>query len=70
MKPGLSTREFADAIGLKNPKSIRTHMERKGGGYCGIIPRRMANGRLLWPTDAPARILGIETDQGIDPKAV
>lgn len=73
MKLGLSTEELAEKIGIK-PESIRMHFQRKGGrkgggNYCGIAPRLMANGRLLWPLDAPVRILGMEADQGADPKA-
>lgn len=67
MKPGLFTEEFAEKIGIK-PKSILVHYQRKGGrkwggNYCGIVPRVMANGRLLWPLDAAERVLnGRERD--------
>lgn len=66
MKPGLFTEELAEKIGIK-PQSIRAHIHRKGGrnggNYCGIVPRRMKNGRLLWPHDAVDRLITESTDQ-------
>lgn len=67
MKRWLFTEELAEKIGIR-PESIRVHYQRKGGrknggNYCGIIPRRMANGRLLWPLDALERLLNADLDK-------
>jgi hypothetical protein len=54
---GLSTQDFARAIGLQ-PESIRVHLCRRGS-YYGIRPGKLPNGRLLWPMDAVERLLRI-----------
>ena len=54
---GLSTQDFARAIGLQ-PESIRVHLCRRGS-YYGIQPAKLPNGRLLWPMDAVERLLRI-----------
>ena len=50
----LTTEALAERIGLR-PASIRSRMSRTGS-YFGLQPRRLANGRLLWPADAPERL--------------
>lgn len=52
---GIPTSELARPLGL-NPESIRTHLCRKGS-YFGLKPRRLPNGRLLWPADSVKRLL-------------
>jgi hypothetical protein len=56
---GLSTTDLARAVGLQ-PDSIRVHLCR-AGSYYGIKPRRLPNGRLLWPADSVARLLALGT---------
>lgn len=51
----LSTRQLARAVGIE-ASSIRVHLCRKGS-YFGVVPERMPNGRLVWPGDAPQRLL-------------
>lgn len=41
----------------RKPASIRTAVWRHGH-FAGITPIRTATGRLLWPTDAVAQLLG------------
>lgn len=50
----LTTEALAERIGLR-PASIRSRMSRTGS-YFGLIPKRLPNGRLLWPADAPERL--------------
>ena len=52
---GTTTNVLADRLGVK-PESIRVHLCRRGS-YYGIIPRRLPNGRLLWPADTMDRLL-------------
>ena len=41
------TEELAKLNGVR-PASIRAHLSRHGS-YFGIIPRKLAGGRLMWP---------------------
>lgn len=52
---GLSTEEFARAVNVK-PTSVRVRLSQTGS-FHGIRPQKLATGRLLWPADAPARLL-------------
>ncbi|WP_111747333.1 monooxygenase [Salinisphaera orenii] len=52
---GLTTEQFAQATGNR-PGSIRTHLCERGS-YYGIKPKKLPNGRLLWPPDAIERLL-------------
>lgn len=44
------TEALATEIGVK-PSSIRTRL-CKIGHYFGLRPRKLANGRLLWPSNS------------------
>lgn len=46
MKYPLTTSEFAALNGIK-PQSVRVHLCR-AGSYFGVIPRKLASGRLAW----------------------
>lgn len=50
----ITTERLAELIGLR-PQSIRSRMSRTGS-YFGLLPRRLANGRLLWPDDSIRRL--------------
>lgn len=52
---GMSTNDFADATGAK-PQTIRVRLCQTGS-YYGIKPRKLPNGRLLWPADSVERLL-------------
>lgn len=49
-----STESLASSLGLR-PASIRVHLCRRGS-YYGIVPDRLPNGRLLWPSDSVERL--------------
>jgi len=49
-----TTDALASDIGVK-PGSIRVRYCRTGS-YFGLVPRKLVNGRLLWPPDAKARL--------------
>ena len=53
---GLSTESLARAIDGK-PSSIRVRLCTTGS-YYGIKPKKLPNGRLLWPADSVERLLG------------
>ncbi|ROO31958.1 monooxygenase [Salinisphaera japonica YTM-1] len=53
---GMSTAAFADSIGAK-AGSIRVRLCQTGS-YFGIKPKKLPNGRLLWPADSVERLLG------------
>jgi len=44
------TEQLANALGIK-ASSIRTRL-CKTGSYFGLKPRKLTNGRLLWPADS------------------
>lgn len=44
------TEQLAAALGIK-ASSIRTRL-CKTGSYFGLKPRKLTNGRLLWPANA------------------
>jgi len=48
--PGWTTEDFAAAINVK-PSTIRVRLCRTGS-YFGVRPRKLANGRLVWPPHA------------------
>lgn len=45
-----NTRRAAAALGGILPSSLATALYRNGH-YCGVVPTRLPNGRLLWPAD-------------------
>lgn len=51
---GISTEELAALLRLK-PQSLRAALCRDGH-YFGVRPRKLPNGRLLWPADAVERM--------------
>lgn len=63
-KIGLETEEFASAINRK-PASVRVRLCQTGS-YFGIKPRKLPNGRLLWPLDGPQRFVEGRSDVEVD----
>ena len=57
-----STEAFA-AMHLVRPQSVRSRYCRKGS-YFGVRPRKLPNGRLLWPVGA--KITGPSAQQAFD----
>ena len=55
---GMTTIQFSAQIGSK-PESIRVRLCQTGS-YFGVTPRKLPNGRLLWPADAAEQLLGKE----------
>ena len=53
---GLTTESLANAIGAK-AGSIRVRLCQTGT-YFGIKPKKLPNGRLLWPAGSVERLLG------------
>lgn len=49
-----TTRELADALGLKEQSIIKRRS--KTGSYFGIVAGKYANGRLCWPADSIERL--------------
>lgn len=49
------TEQLANALGIK-ASSIRTRF-CKTGSYFGLKPRKLPNGRLLWPSDSVEQLL-------------
>jgi hypothetical protein len=47
---GISTNQLAAALGLQ-AQTLRAAVYREGH-YYGLRPRRMPNGRLLWPANS------------------
>ena len=47
---GLTTDALASSIGIKS-QSIRVRLCTTGS-YFGLIPSKLPNGRLLWPSDS------------------
>lgn len=54
-----STEDFA-ALHLVKPQSVRSRYCREGS-YFGAKPRKLANGRLLWPVveASPVKVRGV-----------
>lgn len=57
-KTHVTTEEFAELFGVK-PSTIRRGL-CVNGHYLKIRPVKLSNGRLLWPTDRPRKLLGLE----------
>ena len=55
LQPKLTTNELARVAGVK-ADTIRAAVCRSGM-YFGIRPEKLLNGRLLWPADAPSRLI-------------
>lgn len=51
----LSTETLASQLNIK-PQSIRARVCRTGS-YFGLVPKKLPNGRLLWPSDSAERLL-------------
>lgn len=51
----IPTNDLAIALGIK-PSSMRTRL-CKVGHYFGLRPRKLANGRLLWPSNSVELLL-------------
>lgn len=52
MTIGISTKEFAQQLGLETI-TIRQRMYETGSrDYFGVKPEKLPNGRLLWPANA------------------
>jgi hypothetical protein len=60
MQEHLSTTEFAKKTTVK-PESVR-HSLCVRGHYLGVRPRKLPNGRLLWPRAEVNRVLGIDRE--------
>lgn len=59
---GLTTVQFGAQIGIK-PESIRVRLCQTGS-YFGVTPRKLPNGRLLWPADAAEQLLSPRQSPG------
>lgn len=59
-KFSLQTRQAARTAGVA-PAVIYTSVQRHGS-WEGIVPRKLPNGRLLWPRDAVLRASGLVPD--------
>ena len=51
---GITTEQLAELLHLK-PHSLRAALSREGS-YFGLRPRKLPNGRLIWPNDALQRL--------------
>lgn len=51
---GITTEQLATLLHLK-PQSLRAALSREGH-YFGLRPRKLPNGRLIWPDDALRRL--------------
>ena len=60
---GISTEELAGLLRLK-PQSLRAALCRDGS-YFGLRPRKLPNGRLLWPADAVERLTSPRKVEGV-----
>jgi hypothetical protein len=52
---GITTDQLANLLHLK-PQSLRAALSREGH-YFGLRPRKLPNGRLIWPDDAVQRLV-------------
>ncbi len=52
---GPTTNELAASLGVVS-QSIRAQLCRTGS-YYGLVPKRLPNDRLIWPTDSKERLL-------------
>ena len=53
--PFFPTSEFSQLLGVK-PETVRRSYS-VNGHYMSIIPRKMPNGRLMWPKDKTFNLL-------------
>jgi hypothetical protein len=60
---GISTEELAGLLRLK-AQSLRAALCRDGH-YFGLRPRKLPNGRLLWPADAVERLTSPRKVEGV-----
>lgn len=56
-----TTDDLASKLGIK-PQSIRARLSLTGS-YFGLTPKKLPNGRLLWPADALERMTQHEGGQ-------
>jgi len=54
-RSGLTTEDFAACTGHK-PQTLRAAL-CKQGHWCGVVPTKLPNRRLLWPADAVDRLI-------------
>lgn len=54
-KEYLTTDEFAESLGVKGSTARRGLCVK--GHYMGVVPLKMPNNRLLWPTEQRNRLL-------------
>lgn len=57
----LTTEELAERMRTK-PYTVRARLSRTGS-YFGIRPAKAPNGRLLWPADAPERLIQMPSEE-------
>ncbi len=50
----MTTEQLAKLLHLQ-PQSLRASICRNGS-YYGLVPRKLPNGRLMWPADALERL--------------
>ncbi|BBO69091.1 hypothetical protein DSCA_30210 [Desulfosarcina alkanivorans] len=51
----IATGPFAKSLGVKPATARRSYCVN--GQYLGIVPKKLPNGRLLWSTEALAKVL-------------
>lgn len=61
----MTTNELANKIGIK-PNSIQ-HRLCTSGSYFGLRPKKLPNGRLLWPVDSLERLTQGYGKAGVQP---
>ena len=54
MKTGFTTEALAEGTGHK-PQTLRAAY-CKNGHWCNVVPVKLPNGRLLWPSDSITRL--------------
>ncbi len=59
---GLTTEQLATAIHTA-PQTLRKHLCQHGH-YYGLVPRKMPNRLLLWPSDSVQRLLAQHYSKG------
>lgn len=52
----MSTAQFAQELGLAPNTLLKAHS--RDGHYFGVTPAKAANGRLIWPAEALAKLKG------------
>ncbi len=52
----MNTAQFARELCISPSTLLKAHSRQ--GSYFGAVPTKAANGRLLWPVDALAKLKG------------